>query len=206
MGSWVATSYWILAVIWQLYTSGMLRVCSSRALTAQKHSPRPLGLLAPGNGRAAGRTEVFLPGGTDTQAEEMHSTISPLPADALPSASAGLGPVLYLCPSPSNGHSSSLCIVAASLPLDTMISDLLFLICMLMNEGFLSFLGLPLQHRGASSHGPPSCSGVPGSPEAAVAAWLVTLCCLTAAGHWKLCGIKAFHCCPCLPAPIAIKG
>lgn len=170
-------------MIWQLYTSGTLRVCSSRALTAQKHSPRPLCLLALGNGRAAGRTEVFLPGGTNAQAEEMHSTITPHPARALRSASAGLGPVLYLCPSPSNGRSSSLCIVAASLPLDTMISDLLFLICMLMNEGFLSFLGLPLRHRGASSHGPPSCSGVPGSPKAAVAVWLVASCCLTAAGH-----------------------
>lgn len=172
-----------MAVIWQLYTSGMLRICSSRALAAQKHGPRPLCLLAPGMAEQQGELRsAYLVALTPRRKKcPVRSLLSQQGPRAQPAPVSALCFIYVRAPqmpaAPPCALSQLLC------PPDTTISALLFLICMLVNEGFVSFLGLPLWHRGASSHSPPSCSGVPRSREAAVAAWLIASCCLTAAGH-----------------------
>lgn len=211
MVSWVATSYWILAGTLQPYPWGVSCICSGRALAASQRSP------SPGNGRAALRTEGCgeppPPTGPDWCRRGRNRRLPRNPVSARTKApgwaTVGRGPVWCLHPSSSKGRGSSLCLLAASLPLSTAGSS-----------WFACRWTRGLCPGGPRPPEPPGAAGGPRLPGVAGPAWPARplggpgtargasprlAVQLSLAGR-KLCRIKAFHCCPCLPTPIAIKG
>lgn len=186
--------YWEpLSGIWQPSILGMSCICFSRVLGARKYIMTP---LLPCHQRMAELRSVgsFLcwPGHTDTRRQEVG--ISPI-LDVCPNqlGPAGQSSGWYWQLSPSEGFGSSVHCGSPTCPTQPE--------CQWM-RGLSLQLWCSCVPPAFHPIGPVALSSWLGTARAGslLLAWELSL---TA---WKLCRIKAFHCCQCLPTPIAIKG
>lgn len=223
-GSWVATSYWVLAGTRQPYPRRVVHLLgqSSRCLSAQPLSAaRCLSQPLAGE-RQSGTASRGLGGAASADGARPVPTWRKPASAQKPGLCPNQGPGLSHCrPGPGVVFTSELFQRPGLLPVSCGSVSApqhrgLLLICVPMDEGFVS--GRPAA--AGASLGPPEPPASPGWPARPGPAWSARplggsgtargasprLAVELSLAARKLCRIKAFHCCPCLPTPIAIKG